>query len=141
MLAPPADFDAYAIDLRGFGESEMLPVDATRGLRDFSDDVRGVIEALGLGDAVDLVGWRMGAGVVLRYALDHPVRTLTPQAPVSPYGFGGTRGTDGERLTPDDPAVSAQVVRTPTSWPASRPATPAMWRRRRRARCTARQPA
>ncbi|WP_154794282.1 alpha/beta fold hydrolase [Occultella kanbiaonis] len=110
MLALPADVDAYAIDLRGFGDSETLPVDATRGLRDFSDDVRGVIEELRLGGwdlDVDLVGWSMGAGVVLQYALDHPVRTLTLQAPVSPYGFGGTRGTDGERLTSDDAGVGA----------------------------------
>ncbi|WP_207947753.1 alpha/beta fold hydrolase [Occultella glacieicola] len=110
MLALPSDIDAYAIDLRGFGGSETLPVDATRGLRDFSDDLHSVVEELGLGGPdldVDLVGWSMGAGVVMQYALDHPARTLTLQAPVSPYGFGGTRGTDGERLTPDDAGVGA----------------------------------
>lgn len=104
MLALPDDVDAYAVDLRGFGGSQTLPVDATRGVRDFSDDVHSVIEALGLTD-VDVMGWSMGGGVVMQYALDHPVRTITLQAPVSPYGFGGTRGTDGHRLTADDAGV------------------------------------
>ncbi len=43
----------------------------------------------------------MGGGVVMQYALDHPVLSLTLQAPVSPYGFGGTR-RDGSLLTADD---------------------------------------
>lgn len=104
MVALPDDVDAYAIDLRGFGDSETLPVDATRGLRDFSDDVRSVVEALGLSD-IDLMGWSMGGGVAMQYALDHPVRSLTLQAPVSPYGFGGTKGLGGQRLTDDDAGV------------------------------------
>jgi pimeloyl-ACP methyl ester carboxylesterase len=96
----PGDIRAIAIDLRGFGDTESLPVDATRGVRDFSDDLHATLEALHLG-AVHLVGWSMGGGVVMQYALDHPVRSLTLQAPVSPYGFGGTR-RDGSRLTDDD---------------------------------------
>jgi pimeloyl-ACP methyl ester carboxylesterase len=96
----PSDIRAIAVDLRGFGDSETKPVDATRGLRDFSDDLHATLEALGLG-AVHLVGWSMGGGVIMQYALDHPVLSLTLQAPVSPYGFGGTR-RDGSRLTDDD---------------------------------------
>lgn len=92
---------SLAIDLRGFGGSEPLPVDATRGVRDFSDDVAAVLDALGVG-AAHLVGWSMGGGVVLQLLLDRPdlVRSLTLIAPVSPYGFGGTR-LDGSLLTPD----------------------------------------
>lgn len=104
MVALPEDIDAYAVDLRGFGDSETLPVDATRGLRDFADDVHSVVETLGLTD-IDVMGWSMGGGVAMQYALDHPVRTITLQAPVSPYGFGGTKGLDGERLTDDDAGV------------------------------------
>lgn len=37
----------------------------------------------------------------LQNALDHPVLSLTLQAPISPFGFGGTR-RDGSRLTDDD---------------------------------------
>ncbi|WP_136056251.1 alpha/beta hydrolase [Microbacterium sp. K24] len=102
MLALPADVRALAIDLRGFGDSETKPVDATRGLRDFADDVRAVLDALEL-DAVHLVGWSMGGGVVLQVALDAPERvlSLTLESPVSPYGFGGTHGPDGARNDAD----------------------------------------
>ena len=99
MLAMPEGLRVIAVDLRGFGGTQTLPVDASRGCRDFSDDVHATLEALGLG-AVHLVGWSMGGGVVMQYALDHPVLSLTLQAPVSPYGFGGTRA-DGSLLTPD----------------------------------------
>lgn len=102
MLALPADVRALAIDLRGFGDSETKPVDATRGLSDFADDVRAVLDALEL-DAVHLVGWSMGGGVVLQVALDAPERvlSLTLESPVSPYGFGGTHGADGIRNDAD----------------------------------------
>ncbi len=105
MLALPRDLRLFAVDLRGFGRSDILPVDATRGLRDFSDDLHEVLVALGLG-ATNLVGWSMGAGVVMQYALDHPVLSLTLESPVSPYGFGGTR-RDGTRLTDDDAGTGA----------------------------------
>ncbi len=100
MLDLPSSLRVIAVDLRGFGDTEVLPVDATRGVRDFSDDVHAALEALGL-PAAHLVGWSMGGGVVMQYALDYPVLSLTLQAPVSPYGFGGTR-RDGSRLTDDD---------------------------------------
>ena len=101
MLDLPDDVRALAVDLRGFGDSETLPVDATRGVRDFSDDVASVIDALGLG-AVHLVGWSIGGGVAMQLLLDRPelVASLTLVAPVSPYGFGGT-AADGSLLTPD----------------------------------------
>jgi pimeloyl-ACP methyl ester carboxylesterase len=100
MLSLPSTWRPIAVDLRGFGSSETAPVDATRGLRDFSDDVATVVAELGLG-AVHVVGWSMGGGVALQYAIDHPTASINLQAPVSPYGFGGT-AADGSRLTDDD---------------------------------------
>ncbi len=98
MLALPEPYRPLAIDLRGFGDTDDEPIDATRGVRDFSDDLAAAIEALGL-DAVHLVGWSMGGGVVLQYLVDRPgahrVASLTLVDPVSPFGFGGTRGVDG----------------------------------------------
>jgi pimeloyl-ACP methyl ester carboxylesterase len=90
------------VDLRGFGDTEPLPVDATRGVRDYADDVASVIDALSLGP-VHLVGWSMGGGVVLQLLRDNPAaaRTVTLVAPVSPYGFGGTRGVEGTLVGPD----------------------------------------
>jgi pimeloyl-ACP methyl ester carboxylesterase len=98
MLALPGTCRPLAIDLRGFGDTDPEPVDATRGLRDFSDDLAAAIDALGL-DTVHLVGWSMGGGVVLQYLVDRPgthrVASLTLEDPVSPFGFGGTKGVDG----------------------------------------------
>lgn len=105
MLVLPRNLRVIAVDLRGFGGSESQPVDATRGLRDFSDDIAALFDDLGLVSA-HLVGWSMGGGVVMQYALEHPVVSLTLQAPVSPYGFGGTR-RDGTRLTDDDAGCGA----------------------------------
>jgi pimeloyl-ACP methyl ester carboxylesterase len=87
MLALPGPYRPLAIDLRGFGETDPEPVDATRGLRDYADDLAAAIEALGL-EQVHLVGWSMGGGVVLQYLVDRPgthrVASLTLVDPVSP---------------------------------------------------------
>ncbi|MFV0464419.1 MAG: alpha/beta hydrolase [Nostocoides sp.] len=102
MLSLPDDVRALAIDLRGFGGSQALPVDATNGLGDYAADVASVLQELDLGP-VDLVGWSMGGGVVLQLLLDQPqipVSSLVLVNPVSPYGFGGTDAV-GVRLTLD----------------------------------------
>ena len=101
MLDLPSQVRALAIDLRGFGGSDVLPVDATRGVRDFSDDVASVIDSFDLG-AVHVVGWSMGGGVAMQLLLDRPelVASLTLVASVSPCGFGGT-ALDGSLLVPD----------------------------------------
>lgn len=104
MLALPGSWRPLAIDLRGFGETDPEPVDATRGVRDFSDDLAAVISALGL-ESVHLVGWSMGGGVVLQYLADRPaahmVTSLTLVNPVSPFGFGGTKGQHGTLCEPN----------------------------------------
>jgi pimeloyl-ACP methyl ester carboxylesterase len=98
---PTTDIRAIAIDLRGFGQSEVLPVDATRGVRDYSDDIAAVLAVLDIPRA-NLVGWSMGGGIAMQYLLDHSesVASLTLVSPVSPYGFGGTRA-DGTMLFAD----------------------------------------
>ncbi|PYC76385.1 alpha/beta hydrolase [Streptomyces tateyamensis] len=102
MAQLPARYRPLAPDLRGFGGTEPLPVNATRGLRDHSEDLLSFVRALGLGP-VHLVGWSMGGGVVLQLLRDRPelVRSATLVNPVSPYGFGGTHGPDGQLNSPD----------------------------------------
>ena len=45
----------------------------------------------------------MGCGVVMHMLVDHPGRfsAVLLEAPVSPYGFGGTRDLDGTPTTAD----------------------------------------
>ncbi len=102
MVALPAGFRAIAPDMRGYGRSETAPVDATRGVRDFSDDLRALIEKLDV-ERPHLVGWSLGGCVVMQYTIDHPtdVASLTLIAPGSPYGYGGTRDVEGTPASPD----------------------------------------
>jgi pimeloyl-ACP methyl ester carboxylesterase len=97
-----------AVDLRGYGDTDPLPIDARRGVRDWADDVAALVETLDL-ERVHLVGWSMGAGVVLQYLIDHPrrVASVVLVAPVSPYGFGGTAGAEGRRLSDDGAGAGA----------------------------------
>ncbi len=103
-LAALADggYRGIAPDLRGFGGSEAKPLDATRGMADFSDDLRDLVVALGLGP-VHLVGWSAGGTVAMRYAVDHPgeVASLALVCPMSHYGFGGTKDATGTPCWPD----------------------------------------
>jgi pimeloyl-ACP methyl ester carboxylesterase len=106
LAALPGSVQGLALDLRGFGRSETGPVDATRGMGDFADDLHALLEApeLGLRDRqVHLVGWSVGGAVAMRYAIDHPgsVASLVLVAPMSPYGFGGTRDQRGTPCWPD----------------------------------------
>ena len=105
MLAIPADMRVIAPDLRGYGRTERRPIDATRGLRDFSDDLHALLEETGQagGGRPNLVGWSVGAGIAMQYAIDHPgrVASLTLIAPMSPFGFGGTKDESGTPCTPD----------------------------------------
>jgi pimeloyl-ACP methyl ester carboxylesterase len=149
--ALPSSWRVAAPDLRGFGRSGAAPVDATRGVRDFADDLDRVISAslprdqdrsaalgapddqdrsaaLGAPDDQDrpaapgapdgqdqpvhLVGWSLGGGVVMQYAIDHPERvaSVTLIAPVPPRGYGGSKGAEGTMCFPDGAGSGAGVV-------------------------------
>lgn len=99
----PEDLRGLAPDLRGFGESEAKPVDATLGLRDFAHDLHRFTRVEGLEPSFHLVGWGLGAGIAMQYASTHPerVRSLVLVAPISPYGFLGTRDVEGAACFPD----------------------------------------
>ncbi|MFI7573667.1 alpha/beta fold hydrolase [Micromonospora sp. NPDC049497] len=102
----PATLRVVAPDLRGYGDTETAPVDATRGLADFADDVAALLDDDSLFPARArpvVVGHSLGGGVAMRLLVDHPERVaaLLLSAPASPYGFGGTRDLDGTPTTPD----------------------------------------
>jgi pimeloyl-ACP methyl ester carboxylesterase len=99
-LEPPAGYRLIAPDMRGFGDSERKPIDATRGLRDWADDTHALVRALGIERPIHIGGWSTGGAAAAHYAIDHGVASLTLIDPVSPYGFGGTRA-DGTPCWPD----------------------------------------
>ena len=89
--AAPDDMRILAPDMRGFGRTAERVVDATRGLRDWSDDTAALLAALGVEGPVHLAGWSTGGAAIASYAIDRPgaAASLTFIDPVSPYGFGG----------------------------------------------------
>lgn len=101
-LAATGPYKVYTPDMRGYGDSDTLPVDATRGLKDFSDDLAAFVQALNL-PTFHLLGWSLGGNIVMEYAMDYPgsLRSLTLQAPGSPFGFGGAKGLEGSPVWPD----------------------------------------
>lgn len=106
-----------APDLRGFGDTEALAIDATRGVAEWADDLAAFRAALHLEAPLHWVGWSLGGGVVMQTAITRPelVASLALIAPLSPFGFGGTVDAAG-RWAFDDAAgsgagtVNAQFV-------------------------------
>ncbi|MBC3190504.1 alpha/beta fold hydrolase [Pseudonocardia sp. C8] len=102
-VMPELAADGYRVlapDMRSFGRSDPAPIDATRGLDDWSDDLAALLRALGIGAPPHLAGWSTGGGAIARFALAHPAASLTLIDPVGPYGYGGVRD-DGTLVHPD----------------------------------------
>src|SRR5271157_2834771 len=92
MLALPETFRPLAIDLRGFGDSDDEPVDATRGVRDFSDDLSEV-------EPKPPVLWLRGA--------DDIIVSDTSLYDLAYLGsMGAVPGWPGEQVCPPQPMVA-----------------------------------
>lgn len=104
MLALPAGFRGIAPDLRGYGDTESLPVDATLGLADMAADIRALVETMELGQH-HIIGHSMGGGIVMKYAIAHAadLLSITLVDTMSPYGYGGSKDAAGT-MTYDDGA-------------------------------------
>ena len=111
MLSLPTAYRAIAFDMRGYGWSEDKPIDGTKGMLDFSEDLAALMDTLKI-EKAHLVGWSLGGGVLYRFVIDHPekIQSLTMVAPVSPYGFGGTKGLDGTPCFDDFAGSGGGVV-------------------------------
>ncbi len=96
MLALPAGYRALAPDMRGYGATEALPIDATLGLGDMVDDILSLVDTLGL-TTYHLIGHSMGGGVAMKVALARPaaVLSLTLVDAMSPYGYSGSKDVAG----------------------------------------------
>ncbi|MDL5159227.1 alpha/beta fold hydrolase [Actinomycetospora termitidis] len=90
LMSPASDrWRFLAPDMRGFGRTEPAPIDATRGLGDWADDLGSYLDALGI-ERPHLVGWSTAGAAIALVARARPVASLTFLDPVSPYGYGGT---------------------------------------------------
>ncbi len=96
MVALPPGYRAVAPDLRGYGGTEPLLIDATRGVGDWVDDLLALTRTLGI-VRYHVVGHSLG-GAVLWGLLAHDAANIlsaTLVAPGSPFGFGGTKDVAG----------------------------------------------
>lgn len=112
MLAMPAGYRCIALDQRGFGEADAAAhVDGSRGLADMSDDVLALMDALDI-EKAHVLGHSMGGGVTWRLLMDAPERLLSASliAPVSPFGFGGTKDAAGNLCAPDAAGAGGGVA-------------------------------
>jgi pimeloyl-ACP methyl ester carboxylesterase len=111
MLALPEGYRGIAPDMRGYGDTEPQPVDATLGLDDMVWDLRALVRALDLGGH-HVVGHSMGGGIVMKYALAHAddLLSMTLVDTMSPYGYSGSKGVDGEPCHADGAPAGAGSV-------------------------------
>ncbi|MBO6534605.1 MAG: alpha/beta hydrolase [Balneolaceae bacterium] len=107
----PEDIPAIAPDLRGYGDTEDKLIDATRGFKDFSEDLQALLLKLGI-NKVHAVGHSMGGGVVYELLADcsSKLESVTLINPISPYGYGGTKDVDGTPVWPDFAGSGAGVA-------------------------------
>lgn len=111
MMAMRHDFYCIAPDLRGFGETEPLKVDATLGLNDMAQDVFVLAEHLEV-NQFHLVGHSMGGGVAMKMMLLQPeiITSVTLVNTISPYGYAGSSDEQGTPCYPDGSPGGAGYV-------------------------------
>ena len=111
MLNLPEGFRGIAPDLRGYGDTEDQLIDATRGAEDWVEDLLGLLDALEIGKT-HVVGHSMGGAILfgLLPAASDRVLSITLVNPGSPFGFGGTKGVDGQPCYDDFAGSGGGVV-------------------------------
>lgn len=62
-------YKLYAIDMRGFGQSSYH--NRIQSIKDFSDDIKGLVDAIGLTD-FSIIGWSTGGAVGMQFVADYP---------------------------------------------------------------------
>lgn len=79
-------YKVYAPDLRGFGLSSYN--ERISSIKDFSDDIKLFVEALGL-QQFSLVGWSTGGAVAMQFVIDNPgmVEKMVLVASASTRGY------------------------------------------------------
>lgn len=75
----------YAVDMRGFGESTYN--ERITSIKDFSDDLKLFVDALGLKDFT-IIGWSTGGNVAMQFCIDNP----NDSKKLVLFASGSTRG-------------------------------------------------
>ena len=96
MTAFQQEFACIAPDLRGFGATEPLKIDATLGLDDMAWDLFALTDVLQR-SRFHVVGHSMGGGVAMKMMLKRPeaLQSVTLVNTISPYGYSGSIDAEG----------------------------------------------
>ena len=102
-------YKVYAPDLRGFGQSSYN--ERITSIEDFSDDLKGFVDALELKDFY-LVGWSTGGAVSMQFVADYPgyceKLVLLASASTRGYPLIGTK-EDGTPDTEHRPVTIEEI--------------------------------
>lgn len=111
MLALPDRYRALAPDLRGYGDTEVKRIDATRGVGDWVDDLLALMDTLDV-ERFHVIGHSLGGSVLwaLIPAAADRILSATLVNPGSPYGFGGTKDLEGTPNYPDGAGSGGGIV-------------------------------
>ena len=112
MLGLPDAYRGIAPDQRGYGDADReKKVDATRGMRDLSDDLVALLDHLNI-EKAHVVGHSAGGSVIWNLMMDAPERILSVTAvnPGSPFGFGGTKDAQGTMCYDDGAGSGGGIV-------------------------------
>ena len=96
MTALQDQFACIAPDLRGFGATAPLRIDATLGLNDMAEDLFALTDLLAP-SGLHLVGHSMGGGVAMKMMIMRPeaLKSVTLVNTISPYGYSGSIDEEG----------------------------------------------
>ncbi|TQR19494.1 alpha/beta fold hydrolase [Psychrobacillus vulpis] len=90
-------YKVFAVDLRGFGQSTYHT--RVQGIKDFSEDLKGFVDALEL-KHFHLIGWSTGGAICMQFVADYPgyceKLVLLASASTRGYPFFGTNA-DGSQ--------------------------------------------
>ena len=111
MLKLPSGFHGVAVDLRGYGDTEVKLIDATRGCGDWVDDLLAFNKTLGV-KRYHVVGHSMGGSIVFNLIAADAANVISATLvdPGSPFGFGGSKGVDGKPCYDDYAGSGGGVV-------------------------------
>lgn len=106
-----ASFFCLAPDLRGYGETEDLLIDAKLGFGDFIADLIALLDHYGIKQC-HVMGHSLGGGIIWPLLASAPERFLSAVLvnPASPYGFGGTKDECGTPCFPDFAGSGGGIV-------------------------------
>ena len=111
MLKLPEGFRGIAPDLRGYGDTEDKLIDSTCGVKDWVEDLIGLLDVLHV-EKTHVIGHSMGGSITfgLVAAASNRLLSVTLVNPGSPFGFGGTKDLQGTPCYDDFAGSGGGVV-------------------------------